>query len=166
MKLKHLLACALCAAVLCSCGTREDLFGSYDSCFVPIGRNSASFVLTPETQGLMIPGESYTFSFAKIAKDDGIMFSLSCPVECDSYEWKVTRDEKPSEVLSDKTNGTYMWNIRNVGIYIENSEDCIFCTDVAMSNISCWYRIHLSVKVGTQYFYDSATLCIAAPPSP
>lgn len=155
MKLKHLLACALCAAVLCSCGTREDLFDSYDSCFVPIGRNSASFVLTPETQGLMIPGEAYEISLVDVP---AVTLSLFCPVECTSYEWKITSLNDGNTVLSD-TKHVYKGNQRNFSIYIADYNGYMFFDDLN-SGKDCSYRIHLSVKVGTQSFYDSALLVV------
>ena len=160
-------ALALCAVLLCSCGTKEELFDSYDSCFVEIPSGYASFTLTPETQGQMLR-DVYTVSFDYNTTEwtrpfpgdvPGITLTLSCPAECDSYDWKITR-LKESVILSDTTNGTYKWNTRKIDLYFPKSDGCIFYKEVKEAENSCSYLIHLEVKVGEQYFYDSAYLVV------
>ena len=168
LKANSALALAFCAVLFCSCGTKEELFESYDSCFVPIPNGYASFTLTPETQSLMLRDVyrvSFDYNTAEWTRPlpvdvPGITLTLSCPAECDSYDWKITR-LKDSVILSDnqKPNG-YHWNTRNIDIYFPKSDDCIFYKEVKESKKSCSYLIHLEVKVGEQYFYDSAYLVV------
>ncbi|MDE5580720.1 MAG: hypothetical protein K2I95_04805 [Treponemataceae bacterium] len=160
VKLKAALAAALalCAVLFCSCGTKEELFESYDSCFVEIPNGYASFTLTPDTQSLMLYGEVYEYSFVS----GGVMISFSCPVEDAYYDWYITRLEG-SEILSDKQkNGEYRWHTQDIAFFITNSDDCVFYKDVRESMKSCSYRIHLWVRVGEQRFYDSAVLAFHA----
>ncbi|MDE7290902.1 MAG: hypothetical protein K2N58_02550 [Treponemataceae bacterium] len=164
LKANSALALALCAVLFCSCGTKEELFESYDSCFVPISSNAASFALTPDTQDLMLR-DAYEISLS----DDvpSITLALSCPVECDSYDWKITGAQTTdTAALSDTTNngaykdGVYKWGTRNIAVYITKSDGCIFYRDAKGSGQPCYYRIHLAVKVGDQDFYDSALLAV------
>ncbi len=159
---------ALSAAMLCSCGTKEELFDSYNSCFVPLPNGYASFVLTRETQSLMLP-EVYKESFDYPA---GVTFCLSCPVECDSYDWYITpegyagSETVPEDLLKaslvDKNVGTYHWNTRNAAFYISKSSDCVFFKEALNSEQSCSYHIYLVVKVGNDIFHDRAVLVIRA----
>lgn len=160
VKLKTALASALalCAVLFCSCGTKEELFDSYDSCFVPIPNGYASFALTPDTQDQMLR-DAYEISLSN--KVQSITLALSCPVECDSYDWKITGAQiTDTAALSDTKNGTYKWNTRNIAVYITESDDCIFYHDAKVTGKTCYYRIHLAVKVGNQDFYDSALLAV------
>lgn len=168
VKLKTALvsALALCAVLFCSCGTKEELFDSYDSCFVLIPNGYASFTLTPETQSLMLP-DVYKESFDY---PSGVTFCLSCPVECDEYHWFVTREgydgsetvlsDLYKASLSDKRNGEYCWHTRNISFYIAKSSDCIFFEYALDATQACAYRIHLVVKVGNDIFHDQAELVI------
>ncbi|MBD5448424.1 MAG: hypothetical protein HDR32_12010 [Treponema sp.] len=158
LKVNIAAALALCAVLFCSCGTKEELFESYDSCFVPISSNASSFALTPDTQDLMLR-DAYEISLS----DDvpSITLALSCPVECDSYDWKITGAQTTdTAALSDTTNGAYKWGTRNIAVYITKSDGCIFYRDAKDSGQPCYYRIHLAVKVGDQDFYDSALLAV------
>lgn len=152
------LVLALSAAVFCSCGTKEDLFDSYNSCFVAVGRDNASFVLTPGTQGEMLR-DVYEVSLADVP---AMTLALSCPAACDSYEWKITALTDGNTVLSDTQNGTYRGSGQHFSVYIAKSESCLFYRDAKQTGQPCSYRIHLSVKVGTQSFYDSAVLIVSA----
>ena len=156
LKANIALALAFCAVLFCSCGTKEELFDSYDSCFVPISSNAASFALTPDTAKLMIRGEKYEYSFANSLK-----ISFSCPVECDSYSWKITHVED-DEILSDKQNNKYSWNTPDISFYITKSDDCVFYQDVKKSEKARSYRLYLVVKMGEHYFYDDAVLIFHA----
>lgn len=170
VKLKTALASALalCAVLFCSCGTKEELFDSYDSCFVPIPNGYASFTLTPDTQSLMLP-EVYKESFDY---PSGVTFCLSCPVECDEYYWFVTPEgyagsetvinDLYKASLSDGRNGRYYWRTRNVSFYISKSKDCVFFKEAMNSEQSCSYHIYLVVKVGNDVFHDRAVLVIRA----
>lgn len=151
------LVLALSAAVLCSCGTKEDLFDSYNSCFVAVGRDNASFVLTPGTQGEMLR-DVYEISLEDVP---ATTLALSCPASCDSYEWKITALDGTT-ALSDTQNGTYKGSGQHFAVYIAKSESCLFYRDAKQSGKPCSYRIHLSVKAGTQDFYDSAVLIVHA----
>lgn len=151
------LVLALSAAVICSCGTKEDLFDSYNSCFVAVGRDNASFVLTAGTQGEMLR-DVYEISLADVP---ATTLALSCPAACDFYEWKITALDGTA-ALSDTQNGTYKGSGQHFSVYIAKSEDCIFYSDAKQSGKPCSYRIHLSVKVGNQDFYDSAVLIVHA----
>lgn len=146
----------LCAVLFCSCSTREDIFDSYNNCFVHVERDSA-FVLTDANQGGMLR-DAYEISLADVP---ATTLALSCPAECDSYEWKITRMDDASEVLSDGQNGTYKWNTQNIGVYISKSDDCMLYREAKQSGQSCSYRIQLSVIVGNRNFYDSALLVIS-----
>lgn len=160
MKLKANIALALtlCAVLFCSCGTKEELFDSYDSCFVLRPNGYASFVLTPDTQSLMLR-DAYEVSISNDVPS--ITLALSCPVECDHYDWKITGAQVfNTDALSDKRNGAYKWNTRNIAVYITKSDDCIFYSDATVTGKTCYYRIHLAVKVGNQDFYDSALLAV------
>lgn len=70
------LVLALSAAVLCSCGTKEDLFDSYNSCFVAVGGNKASFVLTAGTQGEMLRD---VYEISLMDNVPAMTLALSCP---------------------------------------------------------------------------------------
>lgn len=169
VKLKTALvsALALCAVLFCSCGTKEELFDSYDSCFVPNMIAPDAFKLTRATQSLLLRDvyelESFKFS-------SGEMFCLSCPVECDEYHWFVTPvgykgsntdiDDLLFASLSDKQNGTYSSNRRDVSFYITKSWDCKFFKEAMSASQSCSYHIYLVVKVGNDIFYDRAVLVI------
>lgn len=160
MKLKEKITLALFAVLFCSCGTKEELFESYDSCFVPIASEEdvASFALTPDTASEMLR-DAYEISLSN--EVPSITLALSCPVECDSYDWKITGAKVTDTVaLSDGRNGVYKWNTRNIAMYITKSDDCIFYHDAKESGKTCYYRIHLAVKVGDQDFYDSALLAV------
>lgn len=159
LKLKSALALvlALSAAVICSCGTKEDLFDSYNSCFVAVGRDNASFVLTAGTQGEMLR-DVYEISLEDVP---ATTLALSCPAACDSYEWKITALDGTT-ALSDTQNGTYRGSGQHFSVYIAKSEGCLFYRDAKQTGQPCSYRIHLSVKVGTQDFYDSAVLIVHA----
>lgn len=156
VKITLALALALFAVLFCSCGTKEELFESYNSCFVPVSSGTTNFALTPDTQEQMLR-EAYEISLS----DDvpSITLALSCPVECDSYDWKIT-GAQTTAALSDSRNGAYKWNTRNIAMYITKSDDCIFYCNAKESGQSCYYRIHLAVKVGDQDFYDSALLAV------
>lgn len=152
------LVLALFAVLFCSCGTKEELFESYDSCFVPVSSNAASFALTPDTQDQMLR-DAYEISLSDNVPS--ITLALSCPVECDSYDWKITGAQiTDTAALSDTKNGTYKWGTRNIAVYITKSDDCIFYHDAKVTGKTCYYRIHLAVKVGNQDFYDSALLAV------
>lgn len=161
-KLNHISAFALVLAlsttVICSCGTKEDLFDSYNSCFVAVGGNKASFVLTAGTQDEMLR-DVYEVSLADVP---AMTLALSCPAACDSYEWKITSLTDGNTVLSDTQNGTYRGSGQHFSVYIAKSENCLFYRDAKQTGQPCSYRIHLSVKVGTQSFYDSAVLIVHA----
>lgn len=159
LKLKSALALvlALSAAVICSCGTKEDLFDSYNSCFVAVGWDNASFVLTAGTQGEMLR-DVYEISLADVP---ATTLALSCPAACDSYEWKITALDGTT-ALSDTQNGTYKGSGQHFAVYIAKSESCLFYRDAKQSGQSCSYRVHLSVKAGNQDFYDSAVLIVHA----
>lgn len=158
MKLNVKIMLALFAVLFCSCGTKEELFESYDSCFVPVSSNAASFALTPDTQDQMLR-DAYEISLSDNVPS--ITLALSCPVECDSYDWKITGAQiTDTAALSDARNGTYKWGTRNIAVYITKSDDCIFYHDAKESGQACYYRIHLAVKVGDQDFYDSALLAV------
>ena len=165
LKANIALAIALCAVLFCSCSTKEELFESYDSCFVPIPNDSGEFVLTKETQGLLLR-DVYEISLSDKDREEGKVLSttlaLSCPVECDKYDWKITgaldTDEEP---ISDKSNGgKYEWTSRNIAVYINMSDDCIFYRDAKETQKTCYYRIHLAVNVGEEGFYDNALLAV------
>lgn len=160
LRTKTSLIIALSAALLCSCGTKEELFDSYNSCFVPLASASSPFTLTPDTQGEMLR-DVYEVSFDYPA---GVTLALSCPAECDTYDWKITplNESQDADALSDGQNGTYRWGTRNVSFYITKSDNCVFYKDVKESGQSCSYRIHLAVTVGNQGFYDSAVLAVRA----
>lgn len=153
------LVLALSAAVLCSCGTKEDLFDSYNSCFVAVGGNKASFVLTAGTQGEMLRD---VYEISLMDNVPAMTLALSCPAACDSYEWKITALSDGNTVLSDTQNGTYKGSGQHFSVYIAKSENCLFYRDAKQTGQPCSYRIHLSVKVGTQSFYDSAVLIVSA----
>lgn len=158
VKITLALALALFAVLFCSCGTKEELFESYNSCFVPVFGGATDFALTPDTQEQMLR-DAYEISLS----DDvpSITLALSCPVECDSYDWKITgAQDTDTAALSDAKNGAYKWNTRNIAVYITKSDDCIFYHDAKDSGQACYYRIHLAVKVGDQDFYDSALLAV------
>ena len=165
---KAALTLALCAVLFCSCGTKEELFESYDSCFVPIPNGYASFTLTRATQNQMLP-EVYKESFDY---PSGVTFCLSCPVECDEYYWFVTPEgytgsetvieDLYKASLLDTRNGRYYWRTRNVSFYISKSNDCVFFNEAMKSEQSCSYHIYLVVKVGNDIFHDHAVLVIRA----
>lgn len=158
IKLKISFIAFLCIVLFCSCSTKEELFESYNSCFVPISSGYASFTLTPDTQDQMLR-DAYEISLS----DDipSITLALSCPVECDSYDWKITGAQTTdTAALSDTTNGAYKWGTQDIAVYITKSDGCIFYRDAKDSGQPCYYRIHLAVKVGDQDFYDSALLAV------
>lgn len=158
IKAKFVLVLALFAVLFCACGTKEELFDSYNSCFVPIASEASPFTLTPETASEMLR-DAYEISLS--GEVPSITLALSCPVECDRYDWKITGPkETDTAVLSDGKNGAYRWNTRNIAVYITKSDDCIFYRDAKQSAQAHYYRIHLAVKVGDQDFYDSALLAV------
>lgn len=165
-------ALALCAVLFCSCGTKEELFDSYDSCFVSIPEESGDFVLTRATEHLLLRDTSYEVSLTNKDRDGGKVLNttlaLSCPVECDKYDWKITRAQTTDNntPLSDNSKngsngkGTYEWFSRNISVYISMLSNSVFYTDAVESGQSCYYRIHLWVNVGEEEFYDSALLAV------
>lgn len=167
VKLKTALvsALALCAVLFCSCGTKEELFDSYDSCFVPNFITPDAFKLTRATQSLLLPDTSYEVSLSDIEGAEGgvvlnTTLALSCPVACTSYHWKITGGLNGDTAPIKSGRKTYEWFSRNINVYIDMSEGSVFYEDARKSGQPCYYRIHLAVNVGEEDFYDSALLAV------
>lgn len=168
VKLKANIAAALafCAVLFCSCGTKEELFESYDSCFVPISEDySTDFVLTHATEHLLLRDTSYEVSLSDIKGTEGgivlnTTLALSCPVACTSYHWKITGGLNGDTAPIKSGGKTYEWFTRSINVYIDMSDGSVFYGDAKKSRQPCYYRIHLWVNVGEEDFYDSALLAV------
>ncbi|MDE7392485.1 MAG: hypothetical protein K2M90_08525 [Treponemataceae bacterium] len=162
---KTALTLALCAVLFCSCGTKEELFESYDSCFVPIPSDSGEFVLTHATEHLLLRDTSYEVSLSDIKGTEGgivlnTTLALSCPVACTSYHWKITGGLNGDTASIKSGEETYEWFTRSINVYIDMSDGSVFYEDAKKSGQPCYYRIHLWVNVGEEDFYDSALLAV------
>lgn len=138
-----------------SCGTREDLINSYNSCFVSITKEKEPSVVSEENQTNLIREDLYELNIYS-----GISFFLTCPCECDSYKWEITTTNN-NEKIFDSTNIPFESDKKSFFCRFNADTSDFFYNEVRKSaNKEKFYRLCVEVTDNQKKYSDSALLRI------
>lgn len=154
-KVIYILLCCI-TFIFSACSTQDDLVSAYNDNFTQGTPKPQTFLLSDETQEQLIPKDIYEINMA-LPYD--ITLAFSCPQECESYEWKITRLEN-EEPLSDGIMQQYHWQSKSIGIFMPHETTSIFYKETHEMETTAVYKLHLDVEYNEKQYYDSALLVI------
>ena len=154
-KIIYILLCCI-TFIFSACSTQDDLVSAYNDNFTQGTPKPQTFLLSDETQEHLIPKDIYEINMA-LPYD--ITLAFTCPQECESYEWKITRLEN-EEPLSDGIMQQYHWQSKSIGIFMPHETTSIFYKETHEMETTAVYKLHLDVEYNEKQYYDSALLVI------
>lgn len=154
-KIIYTLLCCI-TFIFSACSTQDDLVSAYNDNFTQGTPKPQTFLLSDETQEQLIPKDIYEINMA-LPYD--ITLAFTCPQECLSYEWKITRLEN-DEPLSDGIMQQYHWQSKSIGIFMPHETTSIFYKETHEMETTAVYKLHLDVEYNEKQYYDSTLLVI------
>ena len=154
-KIIYILLCCI-TFIFSACSTQDDLVSAYNDNFTQGTPKPQTFLLSDETQEQLIPKDIYEINMA-LPYD--ITLAFTCPQECLSYEWKITRLEN-DEPLSDGIMQQYRWQSKSIGIFMPHEATSIFYKETHEKETTAVYKLHLDVTYNEKQYYDSALIIV------
>lgn len=154
-KIIYILLCCI-TFIFSACSTQDDLVSAYNDNFTQGTPKPQTFLLSDETQEQLIPKDIYEINMA-LPYD--ITLAFTCPQECLSYEWKITRLGN-DEPLSDGIMQQYRWQSKSIGIFMPHEATSIFYKETHEKETTAVYKLHLDVTYNEKQYYDSALIIV------